>query len=327
MRQGAASAQGCAGERLGRMGKRKAWTWRHAILESDLSGTTKHVLLTISCFMNELGEGNYRTTKELAAFAGRSERCVCEHIEIAKDAGWLIVSRHGFGGQKWKRHEYLPAWPSDEDAAEEGTDGGSAPSPEGTDPHAEGTDPPSKKALTEGQRDKNISNSSHSLSQSACASGGEVVDWQEDKRLPPWVIANAPIVAEHLLVPILDSGIRFQGDSVFGMMTGLARRATAATPEDCACAVDLLLTDEKHKREKITQIGQVLEALRAGKAMAQMPVVVPLDDPRHAAAVAWVKAHGTNWHRAQVEKGQAPSVPRGVLDSGALNAFTSGEAA
>ena len=47
-----------------------AWTWRHAILEAELPATTKHVLLTISCFMNDVGEGCYRTTKELAQFIG-----------------------------------------------------------------------------------------------------------------------------------------------------------------------------------------------------------------------------------------------------------------
>jgi hypothetical protein len=88
-----------------------AWTWRHAIIEAELPATTKHVLLTISCFMNDVGEGCYRTTKELAHFTGLSERAVCTHIENAAKLGWLKKSQHGFRGQKWKRHEYEPFWP------------------------------------------------------------------------------------------------------------------------------------------------------------------------------------------------------------------------
>ncbi len=40
-------------------GDLRSWTWRHGILKSDLPATTRHVLLTISCHMNDLGEGAY----------------------------------------------------------------------------------------------------------------------------------------------------------------------------------------------------------------------------------------------------------------------------
>jgi hypothetical protein len=32
------------------------FTWRRAMLNSDLKPTTKHVLLTLSCYMNEFGK-------------------------------------------------------------------------------------------------------------------------------------------------------------------------------------------------------------------------------------------------------------------------------
>ncbi len=134
----------------------RAWSWRHAILDSGLKPTTRHVLLTIGCSMNDKGEGCFPTTKQLAVETGLSERAVCEHIALAIDAGWLASFQHGFKGQKWKRNEYRPRWPE----PEKGTDAGSVPDAltedqcldEGTDGGSvQGTDPDDKKALTEGQ--------------------------------------------------------------------------------------------------------------------------------------------------------------------------------
>lgn len=115
----------------------RAWTWRHAIIRSSLPATTRHVLLTISCFMNDVGGGCYPTTKQLAEATGLSERAVCTHIANAVAAGWLKVSEHGFRGRKWKNHEYHAAWP-----VEEGTEARSVPNrdealnvvPRGTEP-------------------------------------------------------------------------------------------------------------------------------------------------------------------------------------------------
>ncbi|RVA58211.1 helix-turn-helix domain-containing protein [Mesorhizobium sp. M7A.F.Ca.US.001.01.1.1] len=139
-----------------------SWSWRHAIISSDLAPTTRHVLLTISCYMNDVGGGCYPTTKQLQKSTGLSERAVCEHIGIAERAGWLTISKHGLAGQKWKNHQYSARWPN-----AEGTDVGSVPSaekaltqdqrltPKGTDAgsvrNCEGTDPNDKKALTDGQ--------------------------------------------------------------------------------------------------------------------------------------------------------------------------------
>ena len=96
------------------MSRNRAWTWRHAITQSNLAPTTRLVLLTISCFMNDTGDGCYPTTKQLSEATGLSERAVCTHIDMAKQAGWLSVSVHGFKGQKWKNHQYQAAWPEDE---------------------------------------------------------------------------------------------------------------------------------------------------------------------------------------------------------------------
>lgn len=94
------------------MQENRAWTWRHAILKSELPATTRHVLLTISCFMNDVGGGCYPTQEQIAEASGLSDRAVRQHIDTAIEAGWLRKREHGFRGQKWRNHEYEAAWPS-----------------------------------------------------------------------------------------------------------------------------------------------------------------------------------------------------------------------
>lgn len=116
----------------------RAWTWRNAILSTNLQATTKHVLMVISTHMNDMGGGCYPSVKTISQLASLSERSVCTHIEIAAQAGWLAIEKHGFNGQGWARHEYKALWP-------EGTEFGSAR--QGTERRSEGTEPHDKKAL------------------------------------------------------------------------------------------------------------------------------------------------------------------------------------
>lgn len=109
----------------------KPWTWRHAIINSPLPPTTRHVLLTLSCHVNDAGEPAYPSTALLAAETGLSERAVVTHLQSAAALGWLIVQKHGYGGQKWARNQYYPRVPDgfelpDRDAR--GTEAGSVPS-------------------------------------------------------------------------------------------------------------------------------------------------------------------------------------------------------
>lgn len=109
----------------------KSYTWRHAIINSPLPGQTRHVLLTLSCHVNDAGESAYPSIKTLAREADVSEPTVVKHLRVAKLAGWLIVRKHGYGGQKWARNEYLPAIPEGfeiPDWNEERTKAGLAPS-------------------------------------------------------------------------------------------------------------------------------------------------------------------------------------------------------
>lgn len=83
--------------------------WRRGIMQSGLPSTTRLVLHTLSCFMNNDGSDCYPTTAQVAEASGLSERAVCTHIAQASDKGWLRVSVKKTG--QWKRHQYRALWP------------------------------------------------------------------------------------------------------------------------------------------------------------------------------------------------------------------------
>lgn len=107
----------------------RAWSWRHKILKSDLPSTTRHVLLTLSCFMNDVGGGCYPTQEQLAEASGLTDRAVRKHLELAEQKGWLRRDEHGFRGQRWRNTEYWALWPDPLDV-DEGAEQGSSPSGE-----------------------------------------------------------------------------------------------------------------------------------------------------------------------------------------------------
>lgn len=138
----------------------QSWTWRHAILKADLAPTTRHVLLTISCHMNDVGEGCYPTVATLAEETGLSDRAVFKHIKIATDEGWLEVTKHGFAGQKWANNEYAARFPD----PEKGHAPRSGVAKEVLNLTTEGPEPNDKKVLNEVQTNisLNIPSSSNS---------------------------------------------------------------------------------------------------------------------------------------------------------------------
>ncbi len=117
----------------------KPWTWRHAIINSTLPATTRHVLLTLSCHVNDAGEPVYPSTRLLAAETNLSERAVITHLRAAAEAGWLVTEKHGYGGQKWARNQYYPLIPDDfqlPDRDSKGTELRSAPQKSGRETKA-----------------------------------------------------------------------------------------------------------------------------------------------------------------------------------------------
>ena len=123
----------------------RPWTWQHAVADSDLPATTRHVLLTIALYMNKFGGGSYPTTKTLAEKTGLSERAVCTHIQVAKEHGFLTIKKHGFGGRNWANNEYAAAFPDDE----QGTERDAEPSDEALNVVPRGTEPNDTEALNE----------------------------------------------------------------------------------------------------------------------------------------------------------------------------------
>ncbi len=90
------------------------FTWRGAILKSGLAPTTRHVLLTLGCHMNDVGESCYPSIDLLCEETGLSNRAVITHLHKASEAGWIEISRHGFGDSRYWRNEYKIRWPSPE---------------------------------------------------------------------------------------------------------------------------------------------------------------------------------------------------------------------
>ena len=87
------------------------FSWRHALLKSELGPTTKHVLLTLSCHMNDMGEGCFPSTKTITEETSLSERAVITHLMLAASSGWIRRSVHGYGNNRYARNEYRIAWP------------------------------------------------------------------------------------------------------------------------------------------------------------------------------------------------------------------------
>ncbi len=153
-----------------------AWTWRHGILESDLPATTRHVLLTLSCHLNDVGDGCYPSIALLVRETGLSNRSVIDNISAAEKAGWIVKRQHGFRGKKWKRNEYFPRWPERNLTAEGGEpaslphgEPGSLPLDQGGEPSSlQGGEPPSIKVVKEVHSNCPLEHST-SLSPNACA--------------------------------------------------------------------------------------------------------------------------------------------------------------
>jgi hypothetical protein len=82
------------------------FSWRQAMISSDLPATTKLVLHTIASHINAVGEACYPSMKTNMAEASLSNRAVCTHLERAAAEGWIVIEQHGFKGQRRRRNSY-----------------------------------------------------------------------------------------------------------------------------------------------------------------------------------------------------------------------------
>ena len=96
------------------------FNWRQAILESHMGATTKHVLLTLSCHMNDAGESCYPSINRLCHETSLSNRAVITHLRLARDLGWIGVRERDLAGKKWAAHGYFIQWPGEGDGGEPG---------------------------------------------------------------------------------------------------------------------------------------------------------------------------------------------------------------
>lgn len=87
------------------------FTWRTAILKSDLPPLCKFTLLVLSCHMNEIGGSCFPSISVLSDESGMSKPTVIKEIRIAVERGWLEKGRAGFAGQKWRHNIYRAVIP------------------------------------------------------------------------------------------------------------------------------------------------------------------------------------------------------------------------
>lgn len=75
------------------------FSWRGAIVESDLPPTTRHLALTLSLHMNERGGSCFPSISTLAHETGLNYHTVSRHLAILREHGWLRteVRRRGEG--------------------------------------------------------------------------------------------------------------------------------------------------------------------------------------------------------------------------------------
>lgn len=67
------------------------WTWRRQILQSSLPPETRHVLLTLSCYMRDADMQCYAAPKAIAADTGLTAHQVEQALQRASIEGWVDV--------------------------------------------------------------------------------------------------------------------------------------------------------------------------------------------------------------------------------------------
>ena len=88
------------------------WSWREAILESEMSPGAKLLCFCISCYLNDAGGYAYPSVKTLMKNTGYSNKSVARHISEAVAAGLLLIKRmHNDRGWVYGTH-YHPAFPA-----------------------------------------------------------------------------------------------------------------------------------------------------------------------------------------------------------------------
>lgn len=90
----------------------KVWDWRTYILKFGPENSTyRHVLLTLSCYMDSSGGSCFPAIDTLVKVTCLSKPTVIKYLKKAHDDGWIITETHGFSGQGWRRNQYTANLP------------------------------------------------------------------------------------------------------------------------------------------------------------------------------------------------------------------------
>ncbi len=89
----------------------KVWSWRYVILRTQLEPSTKLLLLALSTYMNDHGEGCYPSVEQICKDTGLSERTVFYHLKKAELEGLLIIGKRELYGKKWAANDYRAVIP------------------------------------------------------------------------------------------------------------------------------------------------------------------------------------------------------------------------
>lgn len=71
------------------------YSWRRAIVESELAPPARLVLLCLSLYMNERTSSAFPSYDRLVSDTGLSRRAVIGHVKASCEAGWLVVQQGG----------------------------------------------------------------------------------------------------------------------------------------------------------------------------------------------------------------------------------------
>lgn len=91
----------------------RVWRWRRAVGRADLHSTTKQVLTALSNFMDSDGRNCFPGEEAICRETSLSGGTVRRHLRIAMKAGWIGFATGRFGGQEWRRRDYVAQWPDE----------------------------------------------------------------------------------------------------------------------------------------------------------------------------------------------------------------------
>lgn len=90
------------------------WDWRGLVIcYAPNIAPLKHLLLTLSCYMDSVGGSCFPSIDTLVDVTSMSRPTILKYLKIAQETGWIEVEKHGLSGQQWARNQYSANVPID----------------------------------------------------------------------------------------------------------------------------------------------------------------------------------------------------------------------